>query len=294
MLAIAKADRAAAIFVGGEVEHFLAVEAIGDDLLISDARGDLDRGSWLPQNRGADAQAVAAVDVLFAGRALGIDETGVFGVISDQPERCAIAQRHVDHTLEMAADIAFINGVDIAFYQSPDLAQFGLVGDVANRAADAARAEQRALRTAQGLDAVEIEQVEVGGEERQRDDRFVHVDADLLLNAWLIADDLAGRNAAHRHLALAGPEVLDGQAGNVAADILDGRGVGALDVLLGLRVDRERDFLEGRGALRRGDDDRLPFARVGAVRGLGLGFRCGLRPARGRNPDDGDTDQQIA
>ena len=107
-----------------------------------------------------------------------------------------------------------------------------LVGDVAKRAADRARAEQGALRAAQCFDAVQVEQVEVRVEQRQGNDRLVEIDADLFLHARLVADDLAGRHAADRHLALARPEVLDGEAGDVAADILDRAGVGALDVLL--------------------------------------------------------------
>ena len=62
--------------------------------------------------------------------------------------------------------------------------------------------------------------------------RFVEIDADLLLHARLVAGDLAGGDAAHRNLALARPEVLDGEARDVAADVLDRLRVGALDVFL--------------------------------------------------------------
>ena len=82
-------------------------------------------------------------------------------------------------------------------------AELRLVGDVAHRAGQRAGAEQRALRTAQHLDAVDVEEVEVRREERQRDHRLVEVDADLLLHARLVAHDLAGGDAAHRDLALA-------------------------------------------------------------------------------------------
>ena len=63
-------------------------------------------------------------------------------------------------------------------------------------------------------------------------DAFVEIDADLLLDARLVADDLAGGDAADRDLALAGAEVLDGEAGDVAADVLERLRIGALDVLL--------------------------------------------------------------
>ena len=108
-----------------------------------------------------------------------------------------------------------------------------LVGDVADRAADGPRTEQRALRPPQRFHAVEIEQVEVGREQRQRDDAFVEVDADLFLHSGLVADDLARRNAADRHLALPGAEVLHRQVGDVAADVLDRLRIRALDVLPG-------------------------------------------------------------
>jgi hypothetical protein len=135
-------------------------------------------------------------------------------------------------------------------------------------------AEQRALRTAQGLDPVEVEQIDIGREQRQRDHRLVEIDPDLLLDARLVADDLAGRDAAHRHLALAGAEVLDRQAGDVARQVFQGRGAGALDVLLGLGVDRERHVQNGGVALGGGDDD-LSTALVS----------CAL--SQGRQGDDG-------
>ena len=100
-------------------------------------------------------------------------------------------------------------------------AELRLVADVAHGAGERAGAEQRALRPAQHLDAADVEQVEVGREEREGDDRVVEVGADLLLDARLVAHDLAGGDAAHRHLALAGAEVLHGEAGHVRGHVLD-------------------------------------------------------------------------
>ena len=128
------------------------------------------------------------------------------------------------------------------------------------------------MRAAQRLDAVEVEQVEIGREQRQRNHAFVEVDADLFLHARLVADDLAGGNAAHRHLALARPEVLHREAGNVAADVLDRLGIGALDVFLRLRVDREGHVLDRRCALGRGDDDLVARSVCGCA------LVGGLRP----------------
>ena len=167
--------------------------------------------------------------------------------------------------------------------------ELGLVGDVADGAADRPGPEQGALRAAQGFDAVEVEQIDVRREQRQRDHAFVEIDADLLLHARLVAGDLPGGDAADRDLALARAEILDGQAGDVAADVLERRGVGALDVLFGLRVDREGHVLDGRCALGRGDDDlalgrqrrggRRARRRIDRLGGL-LPARFARRPAR--------------
>ena len=60
-------------------------------------------------------------------------------------------------------------------------------------------------RTAQHLNARHVEQVEVRGEQRQRDHGLVEIDADLIPDPRLVAHDLAGRGAAHCNLALPGP-----------------------------------------------------------------------------------------
>ena len=104
-------------------------------------------------------------------------------------------------------------------------------GDVTHRAGGRARTKQRALRAAQHLDAVEVVQVEVGREQRDRDRRLVEVDADRFLHARLIADHLAGADAADGDLALARTQIRDVEAGHVARDVDDVGGAGLLDVL---------------------------------------------------------------
>ena len=74
---------------------------------------------------------------------------------------------------------------------------------------------------------------------------------------------------------MARPEVLDGEAGNVPADVLDARRVGALNVLLGLRIDRERHVLNPGRTLGRGDDDFLLIGRISLGPRSGRGLRMG-------------------
>ncbi len=145
----------------------------------------------------------------------------------------------VDRHLGRAAEAAVFDRLNRKLADRFVAADLGRVGDVAHRAGERAGAEEGALRPAQHLDARHVEKVDVGGEEGKRDHRFVEVDADLLLDAGLVAHDLAGGDAAHRHLALAGAEVLHHEAGDVGGDVLEGGGAAVAQVLLGRRGDRE-------------------------------------------------------
>src|SRR5204863_1389407 len=100
-------------------------------------------------------------------------------------------------------------------------ADLRLIGNVADRARLRSGAEEGSLRTAQDLDAVQVEEVDVRREERERDHRLIEVNAHLLLHTRLIADDLAGGNAADGDLALPRAEVLDREAGDVRRDVLE-------------------------------------------------------------------------
>ena len=220
------------------------VEPVGLDVLINDARRDLELGRRLEQQRHAATDAAAVIDVLFRIRPDRIDEAAEVRPIGDRAECDGAGQRYVDRALERITDVAALEDADPAFDRAFDPVDVGLIGDVANGAADTARPEQRPLRPAQGLDPVEVVQIEVGSEQRDGRHRFIEVRADLFLHARLIAGDLAGGDTADRHLALARPEVLNREAGNVAAEVFERLRVSALDILLGLRVDRERNVLD--------------------------------------------------
>ena len=171
-----------------------------------------------------------------------------------------LAKRNIDCALEMPTDIVAVDEVHISFDQSFGHTDLGLIGNVADRTADTTRTEQRPLRSAERLDAVEIEQIEVRREERKRNHALVEIDADLLLDPGLVAHDLAGRDAAHRNLALARTEVLHRQARDIARDVLEIVRSRFLDVFLRLRIDRERHVLDRRVALGSGDDDDIGIA----------------------------------
>ena len=118
----------------------------------------------------------------------------------------------------------------------------------------------------------------------------VEIDADLLLHARLITDDLAGRHAANRNLALAGAQILDGEAGDVARKVLDRVGAGPLDVLLRLSVDRERHVQQRGLAQGRGDDD-LGLLGDGRGRILREGGRGRAEREDGNGAEGGDAER---
>ncbi len=116
---------------------------------------------------GADEVLVATDDerIVAACRAYRVDEAAITGVIADRPDRRGVAHRDVDRTLQMAANVVAVDEIEVgldAALHHPDL---GLVGDVADRPADRTRPEQGALWPAQRFDAVEVIQVDVGGEQ---------------------------------------------------------------------------------------------------------------------------------
>ena len=103
-----------------------------------------------------------------------------------------VAQGRVERGFDVAAGRSAVDGVQVELRPHFLDAELGLVGDVPHGAADGPGAEQRALRPPQGLDALHVIEVEVRGEQRDRNRHVVQIDAHLLLDAGLVADDLAG------------------------------------------------------------------------------------------------------
>ena len=248
--------------VAQDVEDIDAVEAVDVDLLILQARRDSQRVIGFEGQRGAEATTGAVVHVAFdaAVRLDGVDEARELGGERGDAQRGLFADRNVDGTLEVAADVAALNLVQRGFNCALIDADLRRIGDIADGARQRARAEQRALGAAQHFDAVQVEQVEVRGEQRHGDDAFVQIDADLLLHARLIADDLAGGDAADGDLALPGAEVLDGKAGDGARQVLDVGNAAVADGLFALRADGEGHIDQGFFAFACGDDQFFNFA----------------------------------
>ncbi len=238
----------------------------------------------LEAQRGAHALDGAVVDV-GVDAAVGLvrgDPAGRLLVPGGDAHRRIIAHRRIHVGLGVTAAAAIVDAVEIGFDGGAECVVIGLVGDVTNRTRQRAGTVQGALRPAQHLDAVHVEQVDVRREQRQRDHRFVQVDADLLLDAGLVAHDLAGRGAADGDLALAGAEILHRKRGHGAGYVLQADDAAFAHLLFGAGGNRKRNVLQGlRAFARRHRDfleDHLAVVRLlGQQRGYGYGQGAGDR-----------------
>src|SRR5256885_4420232 len=130
------------------------------------------------------------------------------------------------------------------------------------------------LFRSQHLETIEVEQLEIGREERDRDGGFIEIHAHLLLDARLVTDDLAGADAADGHLTLSRAEIRDGKAGNVTGEIDEILGARIADLVLAGRRHGERHVLQVGLALLRRDDNFLDRSLVRLLRAGHEGQAC--------------------
>ena len=221
-------------------------QAVHLDFLVEEAWRHRHVLRRLQSQRPAGAGAFAGVHVLVHAQVglHGVHEPAERRVVGGDPHRRGVAHRHVDRDLGAAAHAALTDRVERELPEAVRDSELRLIRDVAERAGERARPEQRALRSSQHLDAGHVEQVDVRSEQGKRDDGLVEVDADLLLDAGLVADDLPGCDAAHRDLALAGTEVLHREARDVGRDLFEVADAAAAQDLLAGRDDGEGHLLE--------------------------------------------------
>ncbi len=167
----------------------------------------------------------------------------------------------------VAAEIA-----DAAFETAAELAGRLLRHDT-DRAAFGIAPEQRALRTAQDLDALDVEQ---GGVEAllAAEIDAIDIDADALVACSLVRVERHDAANADRQCRLAGFEGCNAQRRRSAITEVEQ----ALDVAVfhDLRIDhrnRDRGLLQVGFALGRADDDFAEGARLRGARGTAVIFR---------------------
>src|SRR3546814_602095 len=153
------------------------------------------------------------VDVLLLEEAV-VDIAVRIAAIEDEARGWHIlGNGDVHHAVDIVGEAAALHAADAAI-ESAFIFVGRLFEDDANRAAHRACAIERALRAAQHLDALDIEEREIGGSpariagdpDRARDRRFVIIGADGRLTRR--------ENAAEADAPLARSIVLDAEAGN--------------------------------------------------------------------------------
>jgi hypothetical protein len=97
----------------------------------------------------------------------GVDESRDAAEVRREAKRGATAERNVGAEFRRAPQAAAADGVDADLGEGPGHAGLGRVGYVADGAGQRAGPEKRALRSAQHLDAIGVEEIEIRREERQ-------------------------------------------------------------------------------------------------------------------------------
>ena len=160
----------------------------------------------------------------------------------------------VDPAADVVALVAALGRADLGRDLAREAADVRLVGDVVDRAGLRARAEQRALRARQRLDALDVDQAHVGLLRDRGHRLVVEVDRDLAVDAEFAG---AGPEAAHDDDALARHVADEVDGGEGADQVVGVRQCLLLDELGGERRDALRDVLQVLAAPRRGDGDGL-------------------------------------
>ena len=256
----------------------VAEDAVGLEILVHHRRGDGPVFVQVDLERCAAAIDPLVVEVLFlkpavVDRDVGdracedviaaapehiVDVARVLLVEGDPAEGDIVADRKVDHSVELAADAAMRDLVDLSVEAARGHPELGLVGDDADGAGLARGAVERALRPREAFDPGDVVDMDI---ERPADGRhrlFVEVGADARQRARVVAV-AAGRDPAHVDGGQAGLGGLEADRRQLLGIILEVGDVELVEAAGADRLNRDRNVLKVFLALGRGDDD---FGRV--------------------------------
>ena len=222
----------------------------------------------VPRGRDAPTGDVVFVEIVLdeTGIVLGIGQVAAEDVVdvaalaggeSGDADRETIAQAYVDVAAQVVAGLSFAGCIGAGVDLRAEAARIRLVGDDAQRAGLRTRAEERALRPRQRLDALDVHEpgidlLRVGGERL-----FVEVDRRHAVGAVLRGSGgyapeyhgVAARYGVHQRDARQRVDVLLHVAGAQAFEVVGGEGRDALRKVLHVGL-----------ALRCRDDDLLDHA----------------------------------
>jgi len=224
---------------------FLAMDEIGDEEVFEAI-------ARTRQQRNAEALVMAIGEILHAGLEV-LEEAVLAFDLADRAQRDLVAERHVDHRIDLLAVIV----ADFESDRGLGL-EDGLLGGEHHRAAHRVLAEQGALRTLERLDAVEIVEGQAAGSLRDA----VDVGDDVLVGVEhlaLAADD----EFRTRRLEVAW---LDLEVRHRELDVADGGHLAGFKLLGADRGDGDGNLLEVFLDAASGDDDVLEAALIVVLR----------------------------
>ena len=175
----------------------------------------------------------------------------------------ALDDRDVDHRVECAVGPAASGAAEAALDPGLELAELGLVGDVAHHTGLRTAAEERALRTFENFDALDVGDIDVGVARRELHRLIIEIDRNVREAADRGRGLLTGkatRQTAQEDAAIARAVVREGHVGGVLQQVAEGG-----DVQLAQRVGAER--LKGQRHVL----DRLVAALCGHDDHIGTG-----------------------
>src|SRR4030095_12663727 len=150
--------------------------SVGFYILGQCCQADRDLVAWLEKQRCTAAKTLAIIDVLvdiggqYASkevRRTGADrvyESAIFAIRACRPERDGFAQRNVDDQIALVAQFATVRRFNANPAARRKSGSRGLLRHELQDAAQRACAVNRALRTTQDLDAVQVERIEIARE----------------------------------------------------------------------------------------------------------------------------------
>ena len=194
-----------------------------------------------------------------------IDIAAVAPVIAHGADRHRVPHRHVDIGLALPAEIAGAIFIGFEIIAELVLAELGLVGDQANRARQRAGAVERALRSGQRLDALQIIGMDIGNL-GAGDGDVVQIETDRCISA------ASRHDAAEKRRVAARTDAFEGDRGKQGGEIAEPLHLALLQRIGAQRLHRDRHLLDALRAARRRHDDvakaTLGFVRRRCHRGL--------------------------
>jgi hypothetical protein len=153
---------------------------------------------------------------------------------ADYPDRDALAERQVEYAGEIVALVAVVDRVAFQAHVGIEARHVWLVRDIAQRPGLRARAVERALRARQRLDALDVDQANLGLQRALSQRLLVEVD-----RGGGVSDEGRGvvGDAAEVDRTAARRDGVVGKARHEARDVLDRTEIGARELLLADRLD---------------------------------------------------------